>query len=565
MSSPKSDDNQANKQSQQKDQQQESPPKAGFSSSSFRGRAPPIGSGSRSSPFNTFRESSPDSNSTCNGDLPAQWPAQLDAIEFERGDGRHRSHPAIAMIPEDRVDLDMDSVLTPRGPIDEAASLASHSVSRGGLGGIDHDHKMRSVPENHPSESGNNLLLNLSANKPHLHESPRLMSPSGRWPPPDNRIESGTSIFVGSDDAVQSTTYDAAASKHSATVLGYYEDPYCQYFVKRPIKRSPLINRGYYARVAGVRHVIKKFFETVPSSSPIQVVNLGSGLDTTFFWLNDWVSSKFPQRQWQMFEVDFPEVTQKKKKIIMGTEVLWKKLANSIGEITTSGDGTFLKSPKLQMLAVDIRRIEDMNEGLAASGFQSDIPTLFLCECVLVYMQSLHSNLVIRWAANAVKAPSAMVTYEQMNPHDAFGRTMVKNLEIRGCPLLGIYDYPTLESQRQRYVDLGWHVTEAVDMNDVYDVYIDRMDVMRVQRLELFDEIEEWRLIQGHYFISVAIKGLSNAKVTVEDESRNAVADLSFLKPLRAVWTGHAKDEMPRFTTEEIRRKSRTAPEDLSL
>lgn len=38
----------------------------------------------------------------------------------------------------------------------------------------------------------------------------------------------------------------------------------------------------------------------------------------------------------------------------------------------------------------------------------------------------------------------------QINPFDAFGKTMIKNLELRGCPLLSISDYPTLNDQRKR-------------------------------------------------------------------------------------------------------------------
>lgn len=32
--------------------------------------------------------------------------------------------------------------------------------------------------------------------------------------------------------------------------------------------------------------------------------------------------------------------------------------------------------------------------------------------------------------------------YEMYNPHDRFGQMMVKNFDVRGCPLVGIYKYP---------------------------------------------------------------------------------------------------------------------------
>jgi tRNA wybutosine-synthesizing protein 4 len=34
--------------------------------------------------------------------------------------------------------------------------------------------------------------------------------------------------------------------------------------------------------------------------------------------------------------------------------------------------------------------------------------------------------------------------YEMYNPSDRFGQMMVKNFQMRGCPLVGMYKYPLL-------------------------------------------------------------------------------------------------------------------------
>ena len=61
-------------------------------------------------------------------------------------------------------------------------------------------------------------------------------------------------------------------------------------------------------------------------------------------------------------------------------------------------------------------------------------------------------------------------------------------------------------------------------MNQVYYQYLDSKDVSRIQRLELFDELEEWHLIQGHYCIAVAINDMD--KVVVDDNNvENGVMD----------------------------------------
>jgi tRNA wybutosine-synthesizing protein 4 len=44
--------------------------------------------------------------------------------------------------------------------------------------------------------------------------------------------------------AVQATASDACVSKLSATTKGYIDDPFVCHFVKKPVKRQPLINRG---------------------------------------------------------------------------------------------------------------------------------------------------------------------------------------------------------------------------------------------------------------------------------------------------------------------------------
>ena len=41
-------------------------------------------------------------------------------------------------------------------------------------------------------------------------------------------------------------------------------------------------------------------------------------------------------------------------------------------------------------------------------------------------------------------------------------------------------------------------------MNTVYDERLDKMEKSRIEKLEIFDEFEEWVLLQNHYCISVA-------------------------------------------------------------
>ena len=112
---------------------------------------------------------------------------------------------------------------------------------------------------------------------------------------------------------------------------------------------------------------------------------------------------------------------------------------------------------RLRMVPVDLREMDEMDALLRSSGLQIGLPTIFICECVLVYMHPQQSDALIAWAAQLVTAPAAIITYEHTSPHTPFGQQMMQNLNARGCPLLSLPEYPTLESQltrRMNYLDL---------------------------------------------------------------------------------------------------------------
>jgi len=47
-------------------------------------------------------------------------------------------------------------------------------------------------------------------------------------------------------------------------------------------------------------------------------------------------------------------------------------------------------------------------------------------------------------------------------------------------------------------------------MNNITTKLIDPKELQRVSRIELFDEFEEWNLIQAHYCVIVAVQEKSN-------------------------------------------------------
>ena len=82
---------------------------------------------------------------------------------------------------------------------------------------------------------------------------------------------------------VQATADDAAQCKAAAASRGYFHDPFIGHFVPSVRRRSPLIHRGYYTRVACMDATIRAFLEAAGPTA--QVVNLGAGVDSTFWRL----------------------------------------------------------------------------------------------------------------------------------------------------------------------------------------------------------------------------------------------------------------------------------------
>ena len=302
---------------------------------------------------------------------------------------------------------------------------------------------------------------------------------------------------------VETTNEDATECKLSAVNCGYYEDEFLKFFVpenRRKNRKPPLINRGHFARVAAVDCVIRRFIERGGK----QVVVLGAGYDTTYFRLG-----KERREGVAWFEIDFPNVISTKISTIERNA----ELRHAVGDVEPAdvvGDGSVKQwkscEGTMTIAGTDIRNTTQVEMILKASGIEWNEPTMIISEVVLVYIEPKSADEIISWAAKKFQT-AVFVTYEQIRPKDAFGAMMVKNLEARGCPLLGIHAYPDLPAQEARYTLHGWQKSKAIDMNSVFTQLISSTPGMakRLSSIEIFDELEEWNLIQAHYCFVISI------------------------------------------------------------
>ena len=272
------------------------------------------------------------------------------------------------------------------------------------------------------------------------------------------------------------------------------EDSYIRFFASEAQKKPPVINRAYWARTYRVWKTLEEFLK----QGNKQVVNLGAGYDTTF-WV---MENKFPLIKY--LEVDFEEVCRKKLKIISNHP----ELSNCI-DCDLRGKHEVVSSSYC-LVPADLKRPQELFAKLRTI-LNPELPTLFIAECVLVYLDVQNSNALIQEASAFPN--SAFLVFDIIQPNDAFGRTMMENLHARGVHLHGIYDYSTLEANRERYLEYFPRV-QVLTMLEVYNQALDSKEKSRIEHIEWLDEFEEWNLLMSHYIMAIACKGTLELKFT---------------------------------------------------
>lgn len=322
--------------------------------------------------------------------------------------------------------------------------------------------------------------------------------------------------FHGDESGVIATNDDASESKRSCVKLGYYHDDYLQSFVKLSEKKAPEINRGYYARVKGIEICIEKFLKK--TGDKCQIINLGCGFDTLYWRLRD--AGHMVQN---FIELDFPTVTAKKCYQIKRNKVLLEKINIEDGEIKFSP--TDLHAPNYHIVGVDLRSVDEVANKLKQSDVDFQLPTIFLSECVLVYIETANCNNLLKWISSNFTS-AAFVNYEQVNMNDRFGEVMLNNLRARGCNLAGVESCLSLDTQILRFVQNGFTGARSWDMCQIYDS-LPTSERHRIEKIEMLDEGELLVQLFQHYCITVAWNGelFQDIEITVEKRLSTLMID----------------------------------------
>lgn len=259
---------------------------------------------------------------------------------------------------------------------------------------------------------------------------------------------------------------------------------------------------GYYVRHAVYTDTVASFLAAT-SGRPRQIVSLGAGFDTRPFRLAAASPATPPVTRY--LELDVADVVARKAGIVAAAPDLAAAVGLEVGDAGAPLPAT-IHTAWYSLLSADLRSPDSVTAALTAAGIDGAHPTLILAECVFIYLPpSSASALTSRLASFFTDA--AMLLFEQVHPHDPFGRMMVANVAARGCPLLGLAATPTLAAHERRFTDSGWASAAAVTMAAAYDGWLDAGDRARANATARLDEVEEWRLLLDHYaFVTAATR-----------------------------------------------------------
>ncbi|KAL9111039.1 MAG: hypothetical protein Q9227_004472 [Pyrenula ochraceoflavens] len=304
------------------------------------------------------------------------------------------------------------------------------------------------------------------------------------------------------DGFVMATNNSSIVSKRSVERLYYPEPHFIRYFVSKPVKRSPLINKGYWLRMWAMQRSIEEFLRT--SGGRKIVLNLGCGADPTpFRWL-----SKDPKLCSDVIfvDVDHPQLMKAKVEIIRRTSQLYSLLSNAQDQV--EGSFILLKSDQYVAIGCDLRNLGALKEA-CKSIIGEGMSILCLAEVSITYMELQNSNALISWAAGLSNDVTFCLLEQCLpdGPDHPFAQTMLRHFEKLHSPLRSIQTYQSLQSQEQRFEERGWSRALAVSLWHLWINQARRSSEWDPIQ-EPFDEWEEFALFASHYFLLTASNSL---------------------------------------------------------
>lgn len=176
----------------------------------------------------------------------------------------------------------------------------------------------------------------------------------------------------------------------------YYPDKkqFFRFFVKKFQQKAPLINRGYHLTLHVIDVILRNFLKT-PSTKKKVVVNLGAGYDVIPWQC--W--TRYPEHceNTVFVDVDFPELTSRKRQVVLETTELTEQLS---GVQPVDDNGILLRSDRYYQIGCDLRYTAKLEKALASIVDIAECHFIFVAEVSITYMETPAADDLIKWASS---------------------------------------------------------------------------------------------------------------------------------------------------------------------
>ncbi|KAJ5279392.1 LCM-domain-containing protein [Penicillium angulare] len=341
-------------------------------------------------------------------------------------------------------------------------------------------------------------------------------------------------------DVVMGTNNSSIASKRSVEMIYYPQPHFFRYFVKKPQRRSPIINRGYWLRMHAMAETVRQFIAKAPTDKPKFILNLGCGYDPLPFMLLSDEQKSMRSEQAVFVDIDYEKLMVHKKNAIRQTE----EITNVLGDVEfgSDEDAIQIKSSRYRAVGCDLKNIKKLDDVLHKSILPStDCSVLFLAEVSLTYMDVQSANEVVKWASKLTNDVQFCILEQFFpdGPEHPFAKTMMTHFNKLRAPLFSIHEFPSLAEQEQRFRNAGWPQAKARTLWDLWSDSTFLSDSLRngLDAYEAFDEWEEFALFASHYFLLVASnnpessEGTENILNTTENLGTPNISSKFVLRP----------------------------------
>ncbi|CCH60660.1 hypothetical protein TBLA_0D01520 [Henningerozyma blattae CBS 6284] len=243
----------------------------------------------------------------------------------------------------------------------------------------------------------------------------------------------------------------------------------------------PVMNIGTYLRTVSIDFTIIQYIHQL-NNSPFQIVNLGSGTDLrAFHYLPQYANlTKF-------IDVDYPISLDFKSRAIDGSSYL-----------------TSFSTSRYSMVPWDLSK-GSLIDILIANGIDVAIPTIFITECVMCYLEDSVANQLIQ-TIKANFLHGLWISYDPIaySENDRFIAMMNSNLiELRNLSMPTLLKYNSIDKYSNRWVSVFDNLI-AYKILSLWDFYMEKLSnvgKLRLKNLQFLDEIEELKLMQSHYIL----------------------------------------------------------------